>query len=313
MKFIKVLILILTCLLLVSCRADECYNTLPYAYQTMEENKTDSSSSAADSVSFIGRVQCALPQAGEEIDLSSFGIEKVKVTKKIQPSLPEENISIYSVGSFRYQEPQCHDLFLILEQGNERLLFGLKTPQFDFFWNACDLDGDGYDELILHRTVGASGGAGQYVSQILKIADGQFVEIFNSNKNGFDSEMPFNTGFKSEYLAEKKVKVWNSFTDYEVIVDISEKYGEDFFDENGKGRHGELLCDSFFEFFPKDIDQDGVYEIETWQYASLIGHSDFFGYAKCILKYDAQTKSFSVIQSEITQDTLSKRFASFSL
>lgn len=172
-----------------------------------------------------------------------------------------------------------------------------KTQQL----HLCDVDGDGLDEIVVHQQIDAFGGAGQYLSRILKVDGEEICEIFNSGTSSSDGM--FDTGFESEFLNGYKLKITNRHVNYSITIAISDRYADDFFDENGKGKRDiSILCDSFMEFTPKDIDGDGVFEIECLQYVSLDGHADGIGYAKSALKLNTETQKFEVIQAEFVED-----------
>ncbi len=159
----------------------------------------------------------------------------------------------------------------------------------------CDVDGDNADEIIIQRTVGMTGGAGQYISQIFKVEKNQIIEIFNSA-----SANKFNTGYSSKMEDNYELVVVNQYTNYEKTVDISDKkYLGGFYTEEGKLiKEIGILVDSFYSFSPIDVDKDGVFEIKTYQYVSLNGHSDGIGTAASVLKFRSDTQEFEVIETE---------------
>ena len=65
----------------------------------------------------------------------------------------------------------------------------------------------------------------------------------------------------------------------------------------------QLWADSFYEFYPRDIDGDGIYEICTTQYTWDITHVDGVGDAKCVFKYDKASGSFRIIETDFVQYT----------
>lgn len=163
----------------------------------------------------------------------------------------------------------------------------------------CDLDGDHADEIIVQRTVGMTGGAGQYVSQIFKVERDQIIEIFNSS-----SANMFNTGFSSKMKDNYELVLINQYTNYETTVDISDKeYLGIFYTEEGKLiKEIGIWVDSFYSFSPIDVDKDGVFEIKVCQYVSLNGHSDGIGTAVSVLKYNSDTQEFEVIENEFIEN-----------
>ncbi|MBR5473735.1 MAG: hypothetical protein IKU82_07090, partial [Clostridia bacterium] len=112
----------------------------------------------------------------------------------------------------------------------------------------------------------------------------------------------YDTGYSIEILKDRKFIINNINTGYsEMFVD---KRGDDeyykfwWYDENGEPTNCEINVDSFYEFIPVDIDNDGIYEISCRQYVSLIGHSDGLGYVKTILKYNNETSQFEIIDTK---------------
>ena len=166
----------------------------------------------------------------------------------------------------------------------------------------CDFDGDDDKEILLQETIGATGGAGQYKSTVLDFENGEFKELFLSWK-GKDGKF-FDTGFSIEILKGNKFKIKNSITNYNEIFAFkykTNKYLKSLYDENGEPVKQQILVDSFFEFIPNDIDNDGVYEIVCRQYVSLIDHADHIGNVKTIIKYNNKTSSFEIIDAEFEE------------
>jgi len=164
-----------------------------------------------------------------------------------------------------------------------------------------DVDGDKQEDVIIHQAVDAFGGAGQYRTMAYKVTDSELKELFKSPS---DSEL-FDTGFRSKFLEGYKFQINNLYTGY------SETFGfrnyrskEVYWDENGRpytpdtSDESLLWVDSFYNFCPKDVDGDGVFEFECEQYSCLYGHSDYIGDAKTVLKYNAKTLAFEVVSAE---------------
>ena len=63
-----------------------------------------------------------------------------------------------------------------------------------------------------------------------------------------------------------------------------------------------MICDGFVKFIPKDVDEDGIFEIECLQLYYLNWHRDFAGYAKSILKFNNEEQQFDVIQAEFSSE-----------
>ncbi len=161
-----------------------------------------------------------------------------------------------------------------------------------------DFDGDGNNEILLHECVGMNGGAGSYLSRVFDYDNGKIIEIFSSEN---ESHERIDTGYSITILENRQFKIENKFTQYSDIFSLqnrSEEYYEFWYDEDGKPWPLTIMVDSFYEFSPIDIDQDGVCEIACRQYVSLIGHFDGIGAAKTILKYNSATSEFEIYRTE---------------
>ncbi len=242
-------------------------------------------------------------EKGALVDLTEVGLKGLRVAEKTAYTSPQNRpLYVYMLNDFRYAEPFCFDSYLAVETGTKVLLCDLKNASYESTLCLGDVDGNGTDEMILHEMVGATGGAGQFVSRIFKLSENGLLEIFNSRVDlSTGAESLFHTGFGSEFLAGKKLKIFNSITGYSTLIDISEKYTSDFFDETGKGITTDAIeCDSFFEFSLKNVDADEALEIVGVQYASLMGHAGAIGYANSVLKYNKNTNQFEVIESSFS-------------
>ncbi len=191
-----------------------------------------------------------------------------------------------------------HYSHLVVKGESKTLTYNLSESGIGSYADmlyVCDIDGDNGDEIIVQRTVGMSGGAGQYISQIFKVENNQIKEIFNAS-----SANMFNTGFSSKMEDNYGLVVFNRYTDYEKHVDVGDKnYVDGFYSEEGKLlKETEIYADSFCSFSPLDVDSDGIFEIRANQYMSLYGHSDYIGTAVSILKYRSSTEEFEVIDTE---------------
>lgn len=160
-----------------------------------------------------------------------------------------------------------------------------------------DIDGDGSDELLINQLVAVTGGAGGYNSSVYKFENEELISIF---------EFPWqDIGYSSVLKDGFKLEISNRFTDYKKVLDFSdtEQYKGVYFDESGKVSEEYknincILIDSFKQFVPSDVDNDGICEISCLQYTSLYGHSDYIGDCKTILKYEKNTGEFVVADAE---------------
>ena len=244
----------------------------------------------------------SLPIAKEQsLNLSEIGLMGVQVEKKVETSLGSSDHPLYAyvLGDFRYvSSSSVRDSYLAVETGSKILFFDFGGMDFGTELYACDLNGDGVDEFLVHQMLGTSGGAGQYATRGFKLSGENLIELFC-----FDSAKPFETGFQCEFLPGKKLEITNVYYDHVQVFDISTKYIEEAFDETGTCvLPYELYCDHFFEIKPTNADGDAAFELECLQYVSLGSHADGIGVAKTILKYKESTQSFAVIQGELQSD-----------
>ena len=241
-------------------------------------------------------------QVGMTIDLPVIGLESVNVRIKESgrvTSFDQYPLYVYIISDYRYKEMPRHDSYLAVETENEMLFFDFSNACYEEITYLCDVDGDGIDEIVVQQLISINGGAGSFISRVFKVVDNEIREIFMSpvyhpsgNWNAFDS------GFISEFLSGYRLQIINIFTGYTMVLDISKRYNEEFFDEDGKGKREKIWCDSFCEFVPEDVDGDGIFEIACLQYVSLQGHSDGIGFARTVLKFNPLTLEFEVIQTE---------------
>lgn len=236
----------------------------------------------------------------QPFDLPEAGLENVIVSQVIA----ENPDILYYLLSCQAQEQAPYNAYLAVETAESTYLYDLKIACYDQSMYVCDVDGDTTDEIIIQQIVGLTGGAGQYLSRIFKFESDSLQEIFNSDTSlpaGKDNQ--FDTGYDSVFLPNYQLKITNRYADCNVIIDISGRYISEIFDENGKCTENESVwCDSFFTFAPKDIDQDGVFEIECMQYVSLFSHADGIGYAKSILSYNQNTGVFQIVEADFVDE-----------
>lgn len=237
------------------------------------------------------------------ISLSEAGLEDVF----IQHATGFEKIDnesdwcqVFLLGNDRFEQSKPCDYYLAVLCYDKVYLKEAAICSHGSGIELCDFDGDGDKEILLQETVGMSGGAGQYSSSVLDFENGEFIEMFSDSVALYNGDNK-TTGFSIEILKGNKYKIKNSITDYSEIFDFKnkpEKYLNSLYDENGEVIKRKIYVDSFFDFIPNDVDNDGVYEIVCRQYVSLIDHSDHLGNAKTILKFNNKTASFEIIDAE---------------
>lgn len=239
------------------------------------------------------------------ISLSEAGLKNVFIQQATGFEKLENDADwckVILLGDDRFEQSKPCDYYLAVVSGDKVYLKDLAEWEDQLSYGIeielCDFDGDGDKEMLLQQTVAMSGGAGQYLSRVFDFVNGEFLELYCSRNDEIRQK---STGFSIEILKENKFKIRNSITGYDEIFDFKnkpEKYLKGLYDENGDVIERKILVDSFFEFIPNDIDDDGVYEIVCRQYVSLIDHTDHIGDAKTILKYNNKTATFEIIDAE---------------
>ena len=235
---------------------------------------------------------------GEIVSFSQFGLFDYTVQWKK---------TIHNVDSA--EEP--HTIFLLTNQEGESyyhtsvLLVQVSDNWLPYYFDelalgetlyTADLNGEGLEELVMQRHLDDFGGAGQYCSYIFNLGRDNIEELFCSIVSCGDDFKVFDTGFSCETLENYQMRVKNNVTGYSITVDISAKYSEDCFAPSGKLLFSpELFCDSFFDFYPEDVNGDGVFEIVGSQYAYLDIHGNGLGCANSVMEFDSQSKTFQVI------------------
>lgn len=235
---------------------------------------------------------------GDRVSIDKVGLNDVIVSNKTSFKDDNNNIFIYILNDDQgIENPVFYNFYLLAVYNETAFLLDFDASGLGNTVSLKDVTGDGNPEIIIQQELDAFGGMGQYYSYVYGISETGLTPIFcNLTRDYFD------LGFKSENLPDKKVLVTNSIVDYSLVIDISSGYVDAAFDDEGK-HYGSMEFDGcFYEFTPTDIDDDGVYEIEGWQYACYTFHNDGLGYAKCILKYDANSKSFKLVDAVFLPD-----------
>jgi hypothetical protein len=173
-----------------------------------------------------------------------------------------------------------------------------------------DIDGDKTDDIIMQSTVGMTGGAGQYASQVYRVTEDGIEQVFfNSSKD------PYYTNYTGVISSDCKMTIYNPAFLHDVQFDYPNKQlVNELLSENENPNVNEVLyadvqVDSDKEFVPVHIYGDGIYEIECEQYTSFFGHTDYVGDLKTVLKYNAETNSFDIVYSWFETKDSNKTFS----
>lgn len=246
------------------------------------------------------------------ISIPEVGLENVFVDDIAPEAMVNRGVhaKIYLLSDYRYGGHILADHYLAITISDKIIVKDLSKWEdnmcFSGCIDVCDVDGDFDEEIILQECVGMTGGMGSYLSRVFDFKDGEIIEMFSTyDKN----EKDFDTGYSITILKNKKFKIENKYTGYsETFNDVREQPDEYsiyywYNHETGEPKDIDLWVDSFYQFSPIDIDQDGVYEILCRQYVCLVDHADGLGTAKTILKYNNTTSQFEIISTEFENDS----------
>lgn len=313
MKLLKFFIAVLLIIFLSACNSETESNKLSNSSQT----STNSNNTVTLNHQYLTNNVILNSDFNTKdwltVNLPEIGLKNVTIGSVVNGNVVKRDtasitsLPVYILCDYkRYNDGVLHDSYLAVVTDSKILLKDLTVgndggSSYNDTLYVCDVDSDGIDEIVLQQTVGMSGGAGQFWSRVFKVVEDGICEIFNStivDATNNDWSV-FDTGFTGEFLSGKRLKICNAITGYNKILDISNRYNEEFFDENGKAKQSiGIWCDSFFEFYPEDVDGDGVFEIICMQYVSLASHADYIGDAKSILKFNSNKQTFEVIEAE---------------
>lgn len=234
-------------------------------------------------------------------DFAGYSVGQ-KLQGKFDSKLKGYKSNAYVLVSPIDDDVLCHDVLIAIE--TEKQVYVVpqpsSVPSYSDSIYACDVDGDNIDEVVIQQTIGMTGGAGQYLSRVYKIENNKIVTLFSSSPK----EM-FDTGFEFVAKNEYKLQVQNRLTSFKQIYDIKEFDNIVLALYNKDGTRNQtdtsIYVDSFLSFLPKDVDSDGVFELECKQYVAIYDHSNFSGYAQTVLKYNRSAKSFEIIEANFVQ------------
>jgi len=192
----------------------------------------------------------------------------------------EATVSYY--GDFTFPDDIYHHPYVMVQWENQ-----FAFIDFDYgvwyldFWLA-DIDGDGLDEIIVHKTIS---GEGYCESIIYKMVDDAPVTLYHSNvHNVFDSG--FSLSLEDSWMAT----VENRLTGFAIS-----------FPNNGQFEQGiSYGCEPFSIFEPIYIHDDRVPMLLAQQ--NMIVHdNDFYpitiGYAYTLLRWDDLSKTLIVVKA----------------
>ncbi|MBR4863196.1 MAG: hypothetical protein IKU07_01365 [Oscillospiraceae bacterium] len=241
------------------------------------------------------------PKTDMRIDLPQLGLENVLVRDCVSNVSVEEAVSgdVYLLADDGAGSRRDGHYLLVAAEETVTAVDLWKIGETDCVTGeiaVADVDGDTDKEIIVQEAVDFFGGAGQYRSWVFDYKDGKLQELFCSVKNGDLTD----TGFSVKLLENRQFEIQNSITGYREIFTVTNKqdlYFEGWYNKDGTVIDRDLWVDSFLGFKPVDVDGDGVWELECTQYTSLFSHADFFGWAHSVMRYNAETRSFQIINA----------------
>ena len=227
------------------------------------------------------------------------------------PQIVRENQRLYYVGWGKLTEETYQDSVLILSdaqyldiiQSNVYMVADIggafiihELGTFDKMaleegnLTLADIDGDGIDEIIVHFEVSGNGGT---ITRVYKVENSSIILFSDLDE--------FDTGFTSEYENDYKLRISNKNTGYSELLDISDLFIPDAFDENGKAIIDEAIYPlPFSSCEARYSAQDGKYHLYCAQTATLDG--GYIGMVFSVLQYNPEIGGFEVIRSEFSED-----------
>ena len=132
-----------------------------------------------------------------------------------------------------------------------------------------------------------SGGSGAFTyNYIYSFVNNQARKLFDSNQ--YNEENQYNV----TYLDYYQISVQSLATGQTFLLAIDGRgaeYLSQIYNQNGTLKEPITgLADGVSGFYPVDMDQDGVFEIQAYQKISGLYHADSFGYVINTLQWDGQ-------------------------
>ncbi len=220
--------------------------------------------------------------------LENAGLEGVEITYTSDIShgtlyLLEEKDPFYVIDKH---------FFFAVEKGDQILLAEAGTGALAEYIHCCDVDGEQGDEILFMIDNGGNGGAGSHSTYVFKINNNKISNIYHSDYSNN------NHGFSTKLIEPFKVEIKNNYTEYTSAIEVQNDFIY-LFDEQGKPTSDiSVSIDCINSIEPKDVDNDGIYELICKRYSSLGAHVGYLGDAVTTLKYDKSINSFKIIDAE---------------
>ncbi len=234
--------------------------------------------------------------------LESIGLSGAEISHTMDYSADSTLyfLTVHTVSDTR------RDLFIALERKDDVLIYPISEMCSLISCEVADVDGDKSFEIVM---LVDNGGVWSHTAYVLKVESYRITPLFEKNLYIH----PFEEGFSYTLRAPFELLVTNSITGYSTVIDFSdrEEYIGEVFDEKGNplGKW-EAKHDCFRTFTPKDVDNDGVYEIIGSMHTHLYSHADGIGDSECTLRYNKDSGEFEVIDARFVKYADSRAIAS---
>jgi len=247
-------------------------------------------------------------------------IEKLGYSIQNAPYIEEQQVetgllaydtmsTVVVFGAYVYGETVAHASVIVVDTGSDIVCEILGEGRYFTDFSLADIDGDGYAEILMHHETGGNGGAGSHETAVYKLEGNKLKKLFyypvyNNSEGIYHND--FNTGFTLTLSDGWTYTVGNKNTDFSLTYIRKTLLENPYFDEVGNitayakdnNEQGALGTDPFFFVFcPLDVDNDGIFEIMTAQYASLWGRADGLGVAYSILKWNNSNSNMDIINA----------------
>lgn len=217
----------------------------------------------------------------------------------------KEEYDLKNAELIQSQRISSYDLCLYSTKNNGKIIY-LFTAEKDDKLFYFDIPGeyiieniyyaniDGYygDEVIIHANKNNNSQSDKYQIYVLKITSSGIQTLLNEQQM-----KSFAQHFSGTPLSNSTVKISNSKTSYSKTIDV-EKYSfsAKYWDESGKPKNNTKVISgkNFNHCEPKDVDNDGLYELYCAQYIGLSEDTNCIGYAYTTLKYNLNKNSFEI-------------------
>jgi len=259
------------------------------------------------------------PNNWMQINIPKVGLKNLQLGELAEGKITKNNLEmdtksrVYilcdNTGYDGSNSTLCHPSYLAVEAETKVLFKALNESHGEELY-LRDIDGDKLDEIIIQQGISGNSGSFTSFSSIFKVGRNEIKKIYYNSNYDDNNYGELAAGFSGIPKDGFKIEISNKFTGYKKTIDYTNTY--DKFKEAGEknnvfNKNGKVISDwkvefgGFYTFEPKDIDDDGVYEIVCEQRGELNNVIDHIGYAKSVLKFNPKTQKFKVIKAEFIQ------------